>query len=69
MHRTLKSTDTPTKTVDALKAGLKMEEKLTRLPMHRISGSGKRPLAERDDLQGVGISVTVATTLSDTYRS
>lgn len=39
-HRMLKRTAMPTNTVEARKAGLKMEEKLTKLPMHWMSGLG-----------------------------
>lgn len=34
----------PTKTVEALNAGLKMEEKFSKLPRHLMSGSGMIPL-------------------------
>ena len=43
MVRILRRTEMPTKTVAALKAGLKMDEKFQRLPMQRMSGSLKRP--------------------------
>ena len=49
--RILKSTAMPTKTVEARKAGLKMDEKLTRLPMHRTSGSLRTPSAFEVDLE------------------
>ena len=37
------STAKPTKTVEARKAGLKIEEKFSKLPKHLTSGSGIRP--------------------------
>ena len=37
-QRMLNKTAIPTKTVEALKAGLRIDEKFTRLPMHRMSG-------------------------------
>jgi len=42
-QRILKSTAIPTKTVEARKAWLRMDEKFTRLPMHFKVGSDKLP--------------------------
>lgn len=56
-QRMLKSTAIPTKTVEARKAGLKMEEKLTKLPMHWMSGlenNSESPPEAVEDLQPTG---------------
>ena len=42
-HKMLMRTAKPTNTVEALNAGLKMEEKFSKLPRHLISGSGMIP--------------------------
>ena len=42
-HKMLMRTAKPTKTVEALNAGLKMEEKFSKLPRHLMSGSGMIP--------------------------
>ena len=54
-QRMLNKTAIPTKTVEALKAGLRIDEKFTRLPMHRMSGPENKSfwpnLAPLDDLE------------------
>lgn len=42
-HKMLMRTAKPTKTVEALNAGLKMDEKFSKLPRHLMSGSGMIP--------------------------